>query len=99
MRNDPMSTLTAAARPLERIMPDPFALRRFSVAEYHKMFQTGILKPNDRVELLRGWIVKKRPQNPPHSGSVGRVNRQLARILPADWSLRIQCPITLSDSE
>jgi Uma2 family endonuclease len=51
------------------------------------------------VELLEGWIVTKMPQNPPHSGSVGRINRYLARILPADWSLRVQFPITLSDSE
>jgi hypothetical protein len=94
-----MSTLTTIARPLERILYDPLALRRFSVSEYHKMFKTGILKPHDRVELLRGWIIKKMPPNPPHSGSVGRVNRRLARILPDDWSLRVQCPITLSDSE
>jgi Uma2 family endonuclease len=78
---------------------DPFALRRFSVAEYHKMIDAGILTPNDRVELLEGWIVQKMPQNPPHSSSVGRVNRCLGRILPNDWSLRVQCPITLSESE
>jgi Uma2 family endonuclease len=94
-----MSTPATAAVPLERIVNDPFALRRFSVAEYHKMIQTGILKANDRVELLRGWIVKKKPQNPPHSGSVGRVNRRLARSLSENWRLRVQCPITLSDSE
>jgi Uma2 family endonuclease len=94
-----MNIPTTIAEPLERLLRDPFALRRFSVGEYHKMFTAGILKPNDRVELLRGWIVKKMPQNPPHSGSVGRINRRLARVLPEDWSLRVQCPITLSDSE
>ncbi len=94
-----MSTLSTTAMPLERFLSDPPALRRFSVAEYHKMIGAGILTPSDRVELLEGWIVKKMPQNPPHSGSVGRATRCLSRILPDDWSLRIQCPITLSDSE
>jgi len=27
------------------------------------------------------------------------MNRAVAQILPSNWSLRIQCPITLSDSE
>jgi Uma2 family endonuclease len=93
-----MTTVMAVRKP-EHIEIDPFALRRFSVAEYHKMIKTGILKPDDRVELLEGWIVKKVPQKPPHSGSVGRTNRGLARVLPDNWSLRVQCPITLSDSE
>lgn len=95
-----MTTLSNIVRPLEeRIVSDPFSVRRFSVSEYHKMYEIGVIGPNERVELLEGWIVKKMPQNPPHSGSLGRANRYLARILPTDWSLRIQCPITLSDSE
>jgi hypothetical protein len=43
------------------------------------MIKIGILKPDDRVELLEGWIVKRNPQNPPHSNSVTRAIRQLAR--------------------
>jgi hypothetical protein len=93
-----MTTLTAVRKP-EHMEIDPFALRRFSVAEYHKMIKTGILKPDDRVELLEGWIVNKMPQNPPHSSSVTRANRRLARILPDRWTLRVQAPITLNNSE
>lgn len=74
-------------------------MRLFSVAEYHKMINTGILTPADRVELLEGWIVKKMPPKPAHSSSVSRVSRCLVRVLASDWSLRVQCPITLSDSE
>src|SRR5947208_3198173 len=94
-----MSTPTAIAKPLERIAENPLWLRQFSVAEYHKMIDSGILGPDDRVELLEGWIFKKMPQNPPHSTSIVRATRGLARILPVDWSLRIQLPITLSESE
>ena len=94
-----MSSAPAVANPLERIAEDPLWLRQFSVAEYHKMIETGILHSGDRVELLEGWIVKKMSQNPPHSASVNRVNRILSKVLPAGWSLRIQSPVTLSDSE
>ena len=54
-----MSTLAPVARPSERISNDPFWLRRFSVAEYHKMIESGVFNADDRVELLEGWIVKK----------------------------------------
>ncbi len=94
-----MSTLISVANPLERIVNDPYWLRQFSVAEYHKMVETGILTTNDRVELLEGWIVNKMSQNPPHMSSVSRTNRWLGRILPTSWSLRCQGPITLSHSE
>jgi Uma2 family endonuclease len=94
-----MSTVTAIRKPKQHVEIDLFALRRFSVADYHKMIDVGILKPDDRVELLEGWVVNKMPQNPPHSNSITRANRRLARILSDRWTLRVQAPITLSDSE
>src|SRR5438105_578987 len=94
-----MSTVAAIRKPEQHIDIDLFALRRFSVAEYHKMIKTGILKPDDRVELLEGWIVNKMPQKPPHSNSITRANRRLARILSDHWTLRVHAPITLSGSE
>ena len=43
----------AVATLRERIMNDPFWLRRFAVDEYDKMVENGILTTNDRVELLK----------------------------------------------
>lgn len=94
-----MTTLTAPTKPLERIVSDPYWLRQFSVAEYHKMVESAILTPNDRVELLEGWIVNKMPQNPPHMSSVTRTMKIISRVCPDDWTLRVQGPITLSESE
>ena len=93
-----MSTATFA-NPLERIANDPLWVRRWSVAEYHRMFEIGVLDPSERVELLEGWIVNKMPQNPPHSASVGRINQFLGPLRPKNWTIRVQSPITLSDSE
>jgi Uma2 family endonuclease len=75
------------------------ALHRFSVAEYHRMIRTGILTENHRVELLEGVIVDKMPHNPPHDGTITRIQRRLARQLSEDWLIRVQCSITTRDSE
>ena len=94
-----MSSLSTAASPLERIAEDPLWLRQFSVAEYHKMIETGIIPSGERVELLEGWIVNKMTQNPPRRSSVSRVVRRLSRVLPESWTMQVQGPITLSDTE
>ena len=72
---------------------------RLSVGEYHAMIRAGILTPEDRVELLDGYLVAKMPQNPPHSSTVGRLTEDLARLVPAGWRLRIQLPVTLTAGE
>ena len=77
----------------------PSALHRFTVEQYHEMIRTGILTENDRVELLAGWIVDKMPQLPSHSGTATIVQRELNRVLPEGWIIRVQFPITLADSE
>src|SRR5262249_37118945 len=77
----------------------PRTIYRFSVPQYHRLIETGILTDNDRVELLEGWIVEKMPHNPPHNISITRINRRLHRVLPDEWLLQVQGAITLRDSE
>jgi|SRR5262245_37873344 len=77
----------------------PRELYRFSVDQYHRLIETGILTADDRVELLEGWIVEKMSRNPPHDSAVSRMNRLLSRLLPDDWTLRVQSAITLRGSE
>ena len=36
--------------------------RRFTVEEYHRMAETGIFKPDERVELIRGVVHRMRPK-------------------------------------
>jgi Uma2 family endonuclease len=71
----------------------PFAVRRFSLAEYHQMLENGVLTEDDRVELLRGWIVPKMGHNPPHSVSLTLVQEALKDMLPRGWFLRVQLPV------
>jgi Uma2 family endonuclease len=73
--------------------------RRFSVPEYHKLIEIGILTENDNLELLDGYLVHKTSRNPPHDAAIQKIMKRLFRILPPDWELRIQSAITLSRSE
>jgi Uma2 family endonuclease len=73
--------------------------RRFTVGEYHRLTELGILTEDDNLELLEGYLVLKMPRNPPHDGTLHRVFKRLARALPAGWDVRVQSAVTLADSE
>jgi Uma2 family endonuclease len=73
--------------------------RRFTVDEYHRMIETGILTEYDHVELLDGWILKMSPIGPPHATAVNLVIAALQNVLPAGWFVRAQSPVTLESSE
>jgi hypothetical protein len=81
------------------IAPANAYLRRFTVDEYHRMIDVGILTEDDPVELLEGWVRYKMPRNPLHDSRIDVARRALERLLPSSWWVRIQSAITLSDSE
>lgn len=73
--------------------------RRFTVEEYHRLTEIGILTEDDNLELIDGYLVLKMARNPPHDGTLHRLLKWLTRSLPAGWDLRIQAALTLSESE
>jgi Uma2 family endonuclease len=73
--------------------------RRFSVSEYHRLIELGILTEDDNLELLEGYLVHKMTRNPPHDAALQRGNRTWIRLLPPSWDVRVQSAITLADSE
>jgi Uma2 family endonuclease len=74
-------------------------LRQLSVSEYHRMIQAGILNEDDNVELLEGYLVQKKPRNPPHDSTIQRFLRRFFTVLPPGWDARGQSAITLAESE
>lgn len=46
------------------------ACRLFTVAEYHQMIETGVIKEDDRVELLNGEIIQTSPIGPRHAAHI-----------------------------
>lgn len=74
--------------------PVPVEKRRFTVDEYHRMVETGILSEDDRVELIEGEVVKMTPMGARHAACVDRlVNRLVGRNV----IVRAQSPIVLDN--
>lgn len=72
---------------------------RLTVDEYHQYIAMGTLTEDDQIELLEGLLVPKMPKGKTHDGSIGILDEYLRTLLPSGWRLRIQCAVTLSDSE
>jgi Uma2 family endonuclease len=92
--------MTVASRSIpSAAFPPANALRRFTVDEYHALIRAGVLKEQERVELLEGWIVEKTTHNPLHDVVVDRVQEAIRDRVPRDWRVRVQSATTTSDSE
>lgn len=87
----------ASRRQAAAVPHDP--IWRLSVQQYHAMIQAGILTEDDPVELLEGWLVLKMPKSPSHRMVTRLLGKALERLLPADWYVDTQEPITIIDSE
>ena len=77
----------------------PYPIWKFSVADYHRLIDIGVLDENDRVELLEGWLVPKMSHGPLHDIAVELANERIRKALPNGWRLRVQSAITTGDSE
>lgn len=77
----------------------PLPIHRFSVEEYRRLGEIGVLTPDDHVELLEGWIVEKMNQRPAHGFVVGLLTQWLLSGLSAGLIGRCQLPITTDRSE
>jgi len=71
--------------------------RPITVAEYHRMGELGVIKPDDRVELLDGVLIPMPPIGPEHGYSVRRLNTNFQRRFGDRASISVQGPITLDD--
>lgn len=71
--------------------------RAFTVAEYARMRESGILTEDDRVELIDGEIRTMSPIGPLHAAIVRRIVKQLTAILGDTAIVSPQCPVQLND--
>lgn len=72
---------------------------RLSVDQYHALIELGNLTEDNPIELLEGWLVPKMPKKPPHSIATPSVVDAVSPLLPLQWHLRVQEPITTPESE
>ena len=71
--------------------------RRFTVDEYLKMVETGILNEDDRVELLDGEIVEMTPIGHSHAAVAGALTRALVTGVGSRAVVWCPGPIRLSE--
>ena len=71
--------------------------RKFTVAEYYRMAEVGILHHTERVELLDGEIIVMAPIGIPHATGVRRMERVLHQALGDAAAISVQNPVHLDD--
>jgi Uma2 family endonuclease len=83
-----------ALEPKETILP----LRLWTVAEYHRMAELGLLEPEEKVELVAGQIIRKMaPQRTGHAVTITLIYRLFNNLLGDRGLVRTQLPVTLSE--
>ena len=71
--------------------------RRFTVQEYHRMGEVGILHEDDRVELIDGELVEMAAIGTRHFTCVNRLNRLLVGSAGEDVIVSIRNPVRLNE--
>ena len=69
--------------------------RRFTADEYQEMGRAGILREDDRVELIDGEVLAMSPIGPPHTGTINRLNHLFARLVGDAAIVQVQLPVRL----
>ena len=73
--------------------------RRFTADEYHWMARVGILRPDDRVELIEGEVVQMTPIGWRHARCVSNLNMLLARYAGDRYVVSVQNPTTVDEHD
>jgi Uma2 family endonuclease len=71
--------------------------RRFTVHDYHRMAEAGILHEDDRVELIEGEIVEMTPIGGRHARCVAELTWLLSRRLNDELRLGVQSPVRMGE--
>ena len=79
-------------------------VRLWTVRDYHRMVEAGILHPDERVELIEGQIIRMSPKGTAHEAAITRLERILRKQLGVSEAIqrnrviiRLQSPIQLND--
>jgi Uma2 family endonuclease len=70
---------------------------RFTVEEYHRMGEVGIIAADSRVELIGGQIIMMSPIGDLHFKCVNSYNKVLMTLPLQTWQVSVQNPIRLAN--
>jgi Uma2 family endonuclease len=88
----------AVLNPIQNLTLEPNALRRWTVEDYHRMAEFGILHADERTELIAGQVLFMRAKGAPHVTALRLLAIALDALL-ADLAFfaSTQDPIQLDD--
>lgn len=78
-------------------MTYPIERYRFTVDEYDRLGEAGILGEDDPVELIEGELSVMTPIGRRHAACVDRLNRLLSQRVGDQAIVRVQSPVRLDD--
>ena len=73
------------------------ATRKFTVAEYYRMADAGVLSPEERVQLIEGEIIVMPPIGPGHASGVALSISAFSRQAGAQFIVQVQNPLRMDD--
>ena len=76
-------------------MPAEVTKKLFTVDEYYRMVEAGILAPTDRVELIEGEVIQMSPIGNRHVGCVNRAMELFISALRGRATVSVQSPLRL----
>ena len=68
---------------------------RYTVEDYYRMAEVGILTPDVRVELIDGEVIEMPPIRAPHASVVNRLHTLLVEAVQGHALVRGQSPLRL----
>ena len=71
--------------------------KHFSIEDYYRMAAAGVLRKDDRVELIEGEIIKMNPIGSRHAACVGRLTKLLERRGGDHAIVWVQNPVEIND--
>jgi Uma2 family endonuclease len=83
-----MTTVTATTEKRAAIIP-----KRFTVEEFQRMTETGILPEESGWEIIDGYILDKMSIGSKHASVVKRLNRRLTLMFSGEAVVSVQDPI------
>ena len=74
------------------------AIAKWSVADYHKMIEAGILRDRN-IQLIDGELIEMSPEGVTHAAYGGSIADYLREVLKGKVWIREAHPITINNSE
>jgi len=80
---------------IQEMVSETVSKKLFTVDEFYRLSEVGLLPDDRRFELIRGEIIEMPIPGSPHSGSIIHFTRILTRRLPDSTLVSVQNPLSI----